>query len=208
MRLMTGKTPLQLARNIGIGVLAFAGGWLLYDMVLVRLLPPWTAADDRRAPGEVARPLDAGAPARDQERIARLNEIKTVLERYFNDNGSYPMLPQGQFAWGQCSGASEANWIPQGKDFSWSARYIQKMPLDPKAGCNYPFDAKNVGNTQFMYFSDNGKRFVLLAGLEDARNPRSLRTVGDNALPPWFKTVIGDTKSWWGGTYVVTSAKS
>jgi hypothetical protein len=139
---------------------------------------------------------------RDQERIARVAVFSSVLERYRKESGHYPVLPSGH-AWGECSGPTSYNWLPDGNDFTWSKRYIRKMPTDPRPACNYPFDPKNVGKTEFMYYSDNGRRYAIVAGLEDASLPESLRSRGTDWLPQWFRSASGFNKQWWEGTYVV-----
>lgn len=143
----------------------------------------------------------------DEKRIADVQQIQQVLERYYSDHGRYPAPPRQFVAWGQCTGNTPTNWIPNGTDFRWSAKYIAQMPNDPNFGCNYPFDAEHVGNTQYIYYTEGGTHYVLLAGLQDESNPLGMKRRGTADLPEWFTKVVGPMNNWWGGTYIVVGGR-
>jgi len=85
--------------------------------------------------------MSARERARDSKRKQDLNEIKTALRLYYNDNQAYP------------TGA-----IPSG-EFGMDGEYIKSVPTDPV----------NTDSYVYSYLqTDSGDGFLLQATLENA----------------------------------------
>lgn len=93
------------------------------------------------------------ARARDSKRMSDLKQIQTALELYHNTNGTYPHTTDWVY-----SGAGGI-WIP-GLD----AKYIPRMPVDPKNGTSCaPWNS----NTCFNYAYYSADSFCHLGGTND-----------------------------------------
>lgn len=104
----------------------------------------------------------ARARARDAQRLQNLRELRTALETYRSERGSYPMTGPSvdDIDWrGSCSGwgASQGGitgatgWIP-----NLAPTYISVLPLDPKPVPVSPFIKC------YLYLSD-GVDYMILA---------------------------------------------
>jgi hypothetical protein len=78
-----------------------------------------------------------------------ITRLKQAIDRYYNDNRSYPKSSGGWDAVIANYGESRKDWIP-----GLAPKYINELPHDPRK-------SKDPGN-QYMYKSD-GKDFKLLA---------------------------------------------
>ncbi len=66
----------------------------------------------------------ARAKGRDARRITSINQVRTAIEQYFDDNGSYPA--------GQAFGAAAAQDL---------TKYLTRIPTDPlNVGCTTTYD--------------------------------------------------------------------
>ena len=80
--------------------------------------------------------------ARDAQRKSDLEQIRSALELYRADNGSYPTTSGG---WAVSTQGD--TWIP-----GLSPQYIKKVPTDP---INTGTNAQTAGNYIYQYISDN-----------------------------------------------------
>jgi len=87
--------------------------------------------------------------------------LKEALQKYYNNNKSYPKSSGGFDGIIAAHGESKKNWIP-----GLAPEYIQKLPVDPRK-------SKDSGK-QYMYKSD-GKDFKLIA-----HNPLGIEEVVSN----------------------------
>lgn len=94
----------------------------------------------------------ARAKARNTQRLADLREIRTALETYRNENGSYPSTAA---AWrGSCAGfgpypnTGTGAWIP-----GLAPRFMSVLPSDPRPTAD--------GNGCYVYKSDGANYKVM-----------------------------------------------
>ncbi len=96
---------------------------------------------------------------RDTVRYSELVQLRTAINRYYSENGSYPVTGGGWF--GSEPGGSFSNnggnWIPG----LVAAKMIPVLPRDPLGGIN----PSCAGGTYraFLYNSVNGTHFKLLS---------------------------------------------
>lgn len=115
--------------------------------------------------------------ARDTSRISQLAQIRSALELYYLDHGSYPSTdcapPPGSLTGYNCNGYRYSN-VPS----SWAilagqlAPYIAQLPVDPvNNGCS-PWGANCLSYTYGNVGSDpNTPQYDLTAQLEDPNSP-------------------------------------
>ena len=117
--------------------------------------------------------------ARDARRIADLNQIRTALEFYYDDNGFYP----GVGGSGSC--VTYPTWDCNGYHYSYDVAgwarlandlrpYLPTLPIDPlnSGGCA-PWD---TGGCYTYTYGNPGRtsqrvQYDLTARLEDPNNP-------------------------------------
>jgi prepilin-type N-terminal cleavage/methylation domain-containing protein len=100
--------------------------------------------------------LSARAKGRDAKRIADIRTIQLALEEYYNDTGSYPVLPQTAL----------------------TGTYLPSYPVDPGDNAtNYAYYAlgTKVGAIAPCNATYPAIAYHLGAGLEDATNPALLQ---------------------------------
>ncbi len=98
--------------------------------------------------------------ARDTKRLVDLKSIASALEFYNIDKGHYPVAA----AWVTGCDKAGANWIPDGLDYAWSAKYIQIMPRDPSEDCG--------GSDQRSYqYQSDGVTYKITTTLESSSPP-------------------------------------
>ena len=131
--------------------------------------------------------------ARDARRIADLNQIKTALEFYYDDNGYYPGVGDSgscvTYPTWDCNGYAYS-FIPAGWDrLANDLRlYLPRLPIDPLNSGDQPW------SSGYTYAYGNPGRtsqrvqYDLTARLEDTNNPnrcgvRLYRFYFDNQ--PW-----------------------
>ena len=114
-----------------------------------------------------------------------ITKLKEAIDKYYNDNKSYPKSSGGWDAIIANYGESRKDWIP-----GLAPKYINELPQDPRK-------SKDPGN-QYMYKSD-GKDFKLLAhrpvGMSDIvmKHP----TLADPVRPSWaFGYWTEGAKNW------------
>ncbi len=109
----------------------------------------------------------ARAKGRDAKRESDLEQLRTALELYYNDNNAYPIGSCITSPWWNCWGsAGEPRLLP--------AKYIPSMPQDPSfadngAACGPSKD----GSRLYAYYSDNGQRYILATNLENISTSNS-----------------------------------
>lgn len=96
-----------------------------------------------------------------QKTIVDVLALKEALQKYYNDNRSYPKSSGGFDAILVSDGQSKEDWIP-----GLAPRYIKSLPIDPRK-------SKDSGE-QYMYKSD-GRDFKLIA-----HNPLGINEVVSN----------------------------
>lgn len=97
------------------------------------------------------------------KRLEDLNKLKTALEKYYSDNGEYP-LSQGFDGIYSKWGYSGNDWIK-----GLSPKYINKLPIDPRN--------TNDPNLQYLYKS-NGKDYKLIShSPEDCKGVEKLNNI-------------------------------
>lgn len=92
--------------------------------------------------------------AKDAVRLSDINQVKTAIEMYINDNGKAPYIkgPNGD---GVISDFDNADWSQLEKDLS---PYIKQLPKDPCGSACYSKISKsssNGGNSYFAYSYSN-----------------------------------------------------
>jgi general secretion pathway protein G len=108
----------------------------------------------------------ARAKGRDAKRLSDLQQIRTALELYYNDNnGTYPTT--GNAYWGNCSGFfSKGVSGPGGYIPNLAPTYIPVLPLDPN-----PISS----NTCYVYNSDGANYNFLIYKTVEGTVPASLQ---------------------------------
>jgi prepilin-type N-terminal cleavage/methylation domain-containing protein len=122
----------------------------------------------------------ARAKARDAKRQAELNQVQLAIEMYYNQTGSYVT---GTFfsVWDSNYGHTVNYW--SGGNPPWSTafydslvgnNYLGQLPLDPvnrEGGSgNYLGDGPST-DQGYVYWSDNGQRYILGTNLETSGDP-------------------------------------
>lgn len=113
----------------------------------------------------------------DARRKADLVSIKTALELYYNQNGSYPTTNGSWSSQDGTGGTTNngTNWIP-----GLASTYIQKLPQDPL----YPTPSNNavcIGggwHSEYLYDS-NGANYKLLAHCPASSNVPATKATDD-----------------------------
>jgi type II secretion system protein G len=106
-------------------------------------------------------PLQQFKKARDTKRKADLQQIRSALELYRSDNGTYPVSD-----WVNSQGG--ANWIP-----GLAPSYIKTMPTDPQNINSWPWS----GGYTYAYQSvttcgiNGGTSYILTARIENSSDP-------------------------------------
>ena len=102
----------------------------------------------------------ARAKARDAKRVADINQVRSAIELFYDDNGHYPI-------WSEMSTYTQAQLKLN--------KYLVKVPLDPGNGCisDAGFTGPNNGTIQCYAYADspvtnpvNPTKFHLWAELE------------------------------------------
>lgn len=100
----------------------------------------------------------ARSRGRDAKRKADLNQVKTALRLYYNDNQSYP-------ADDDAGGINGAGW---GSQWTVSGNiYMNKLPQDPL------YDADDSPEWSYYYGQSNDDKYILKACLENTNDPDS-----------------------------------
>ena len=86
--------------------------------------------------------------ARTTRSIADLNQLRTALEMYYNENGSYPPSSGGWGGLYTCWGTPSANWI-----VGLTPTYISSLPRSPN-------NSTNCGDNYI--YSSNGTDYKLI----------------------------------------------
>ncbi len=108
----------------------------------------------------VINPNTQFAKARDGQRKAYLEQIRSALEQYRADQGSYPVVPNTQYYLITCG---------TGNSFSGGqTTYIVNFPCDPLGSSQ----SYNGGN--FVYQGTTGTTYNLVACLEIASDPQAI----------------------------------
>lgn len=121
------------------------------------------------------------AKARDAQRKSDVQQIKRVLELFYNDYGQYP-------CWNSGSNCTAAQYSPA--DFAngsnpkaypgWNSSYIVKIPSDPTGGNDCASGVTNsctsgVGNPSYLYVSGTGagspQAYTIFFNLENCQDP-------------------------------------
>ncbi len=134
--------------------------------------------------------------ARDAQRKADLQQIRSALEMYRADNGVYPTT--GGSWWGDCGdlGGSHGVTGPTAYVPNLAPTYIEKLPKDPRSGQNYYNGGSyyNCGSWRACYlYSSNGADYKLLAHCSPEA-PGAYSTTDpfyDNRCSP-----VGSTNCW------------
>ena len=108
----------------------------------------------------------ARVKGRDGVRKQNLSQISLLLERYYDENGHYP-IPHGPNSVNTCLSASNWGcWDLTSAAPLFPTTYISSMPQDP-----LPIDTGTActakGSYLYAYFSDNGQRYILGTALEN-----------------------------------------
>ncbi len=108
--------------------------------------------------------LTVKTKARDALRKSDLAQIKTALELYRSDQGSYPAAPLAS-----CGSALSGG----------TATYMRKIPCDPESNSNYSY-------------STTGTTYQLVACLENTSDPqKDTANIGPcNGTSNWSYTVV------------------
>lgn len=132
--------------------------------------------------------------ARDARRINDLTQIRTALEMYYTDHGSYPPTPCGYDV--NCYNVStNATWDTLANHLRPYIGALPRDPLNPSTYCGGPWDVSASGAPCYTYSYGNvgnstyKPQYDLTAKLEDPLNPhraaiRNYRYYF-NGLYPW-----------------------
>ncbi len=107
---------------------------------------------------------------RDAQRKSDLEQIRSALELYRSDNGSYPVAA----GWVLSNGGT--SWIP-----GLATTYIQKVPVDPlNSGPTWPWGG--TGNNYYAYWSGDwcvpaGRSYILVTRLENTADSAAGKNV-------------------------------
>lgn len=118
----------------------------------------------------VINPLGQFQKARDAQRKSDLRQVQHIIEQYYNDNGSYPVI--SQFGGNTC--LSFSNWgcwsDPSSVSFIFgqnNTSYIKKLPTDPRSN-----DTGNCSELNaYGYYSPDGTIYYLFTKLENLSDP-------------------------------------
>jgi prepilin-type N-terminal cleavage/methylation domain-containing protein len=114
------------------------------------------------ASATILNPAGQLAKARDAERKAELQQIRSALELYRSDNGTYPVS-------GWVSSSQGDSWIP-----GLTPNYLKIVPKDPKNNLGYPWSR---GVHTYAYQSESvcgivaGTSYILTTRLENTNDP-------------------------------------
>lgn len=119
--------------------------------------------------------------ARDSKRIADLNQLRTALNNYFDNNSHYPYVPDWVFS------TSGGNWIP-----GLTPTFMNQIPVDPKNNTTQPWIN---GNYSYAYYSTSNyqNNYDLVAQLEDTSSDQRC------AVKCWAWHTQGSETSWCSG---------
>lgn len=92
--------------------------------------------------------------ARTTRSIGDLNQLRTALEMYYNDNGSYPPSSGGWGGLYTCWGTPSANWI-----VGLTPTYISSLPRSPN-------NSTDCGNN-YIYYSSGADYKLIWHAPED-----------------------------------------
>lgn len=104
--------------------------------------------------GYVAVEIHMSGPPRsaeDAQRLSDMSSLKDALNKYFNENQSYPTTPPAD----QCSGKNNVVDLSS----ALVPKYISSIPKDP--------DPRACGYNYFYTATPDGKSYALLVNLQD-----------------------------------------
>lgn len=121
---------------------------------------------------------DSQVKARDAKRKSDLKNIRTALEAYYNDNGSYPVSNPSGYSGASWAHSSITGAVSPGNG-SWQLlknalepKYLQQVPVDPVNTGGAPWsDAANNPPYSSYAYSSGGKHYNLVAHLENTNDP-------------------------------------
>lgn len=112
----------------------------------------------------------ARAKARDARRAADIRQVRTALEFYYDDHGSYPVAGTWFGGQGNCWGTVTNDWVP-----GLAPQYIPTLPLDPRP--------TNCGSV-YLYGS-NGTDYKLIAHVPENCANTQMQSIVDPARTCW-----------------------
>lgn len=132
----------------------------------------------------------ARAKSRDSVRYSELINLRTAINRYYNEMGSYPITPSWYSSEpGDVSAPYNADWIPG----LVAAKMIPSLPRDPSGGqssiCVTPGALR-----AFVYYS-NGTNFKLLSHCAIEGAPPAATSQFYDPLRPTWAIQITDNPS-------------
>lgn len=138
----------------------------------------------------VLDPVTQFKKGRDSQRRNILKQMQTVLEQYYNDNGSYPTTTGAYYSSDPSDTYSNnsGNWIP-----GVVPKYTQSLPSDPIGGT--ASCAPLTGNKRAFIYRSDGTQYVLIScGVEVASNASNTKdNLNDTVHANSWKVCMGDT---------------
>lgn len=160
----------------------------------------------------IINPLGQFQKARDAQRKNDLKQIQTVLEQYYNDNGSYPKYSGEIFGGNTCVSQWQC-WLTSGDStFLFgqnNASYLANLPQDPRydSSVNICTTSPNSGSGAYGYYSLDGKIYYLFTKLENLSDPEIQNGAAHSAYNSDGSQIINAAGATCGGwaNYLVTN---
>lgn len=120
----------------------------------------------------------ARGKARDAKRKQDMVQIRTALELYYHDYGSYPLAYGGGWAGysvNNCNGTQGTLSGATGYIINLAPTYIPNLPIDPSGS--------SIGCSGYLY-SSNGTHYKLLSHSNNGGGPESYPSAGQSFYDP------------------------
>jgi len=116
----------------------------------------------------------ARGKSRDARRISDLRQVKTALEFYFDDNGTYPLSAAGSGNWGgHCPSFGDHDEYIVGL----APDYIPVLPHDPKFDSGYQCYVYKSNGTDYMLITALTMETICGGDPSNACNPPHIRAL-------------------------------